>query len=288
MKQNKTCAIIIPIYQDAPESIIEQCSLQSLLQNSSKFTKTHYSVILIGPKKIQHRIDELSNNISTYFYTSSSLFDDEYFESPITYSQLLKSHSFYELFKDYDYILIYQTDCFMLSDNITEWVEAGYDYVGAPIVSENSGWRIVPVVGNGGCSLRKVDWFLKVTDPNGEVQSRFKDELSKEISARENGYENFEDLYFAELLAYYNGMKRPNYKEAALFAWDMNPDIMIGVTRGKFPGFLHAYDKNLRWYRQNINNHLLRDKELFRETEEKWKELHQFYMKDSKNPSSYL
>ncbi len=99
-------------------------------------------------------------------------FDDHFFDSIHSYSKLLLSPKFYEAFRDYKYILIYQLDCLVFSDELIKWCEAGFDYIGAPWFKS----RIDPSkgfsrVGNGGLSLRKVEPFLKVLN-----SKRFTDE----------------------------------------------------------------------------------------------------------------
>lgn len=287
MKQDKTCAIVIPIYEDNL-SIISKTSLESLLKNSSDYTKNNYPIILIGPKKLEKQIDEISNYLNKDFYVSSHLFDNKYFESTATYSKLLKSYDFYKVFYKFNYILIYQTDCMMLQDDLKTWIDKDYDYVGAPILVNSAGWKIAPVVGNGGCSLRKVSWFLTVTSPDGDFLRRYKEKLDKEISSRgEEGYKDFEDLYFAELIAYYHGMNKPDYKEALGFAFDMNPDIAFHMSKN-LPIFLHAFDKNLRWYNKisKIKNSIDNYDELYIYCEDKYKDLHKYYMKNEENPTT--
>ena len=55
------------------------------------------------------------------------LFDSRFFHDVVSYSQLLLSKAFYETFKNYEYILIYQLDCLLFSDQLDIWCKAGYD-----------------------------------------------------------------------------------------------------------------------------------------------------------------
>src|SRR5712664_638129 len=59
-------------------------------------------------------------------------FDDKYFKNSDTYSELLLSKEFYQTFSEYQYILIYQLDALVFSDQLLEWCQTGLDYVGAP------------------------------------------------------------------------------------------------------------------------------------------------------------
>ena len=42
----------------------------------------------------------------------------EYFKSKETYSKMLMSYDFWKRFEAYEYVLIYQTDCLLLKDNL--------------------------------------------------------------------------------------------------------------------------------------------------------------------------
>ena len=79
----------------------------------------------------------------------------ENFASYRDYNHLCCKTEFYENFKDYDYILMYQTDCWVFKDRLDEFMSLGYDWYGAAWYTN--------VVGNGGLSLRKVSTMIDVT-----------------------------------------------------------------------------------------------------------------------------
>ncbi|MDZ7831109.1 MAG: DUF5672 family protein [Desulfobacterales bacterium] len=89
-------------------------------------------------------------------------FPAHYFKNIKNYSKLLLSPEFYETFVEYDYVLIYQLDCLVFSDNLRSWCEMGYDYIGAPLFEKESQPPRISRVGNGGLSLRRVQSFLNV------------------------------------------------------------------------------------------------------------------------------
>lgn len=85
---------------------------------------------------------------------------DEWMSSVDSYNQMMLSKEFYELFSEYEYILIYQLDAYVFSDKLEEFCNYGFDYIGAPwlegkfdITHEENG---LIYVGNGGFSLRRV------------------------------------------------------------------------------------------------------------------------------------
>lgn len=90
---------------------------------------------------------------------SRHTFDEACFDSVRAYNRLLLSKTFYEAFAEYDCILIHQLDAFVFKDALEDWCGRGYDYVGAPWLSERGEWL---EVGNGGFSLRRVHSCLAV------------------------------------------------------------------------------------------------------------------------------
>ena len=91
-------------------------------------------------------------------------FDDGYFGSTRAYSKFMVSRDFYRAFDAYDYVLIYHLDALVFSDQLLEWCDRGYDYIGSPWMPGTWTGDHPPAVGNGGFSLRKVASFLRVLD----------------------------------------------------------------------------------------------------------------------------
>lgn len=76
------------------------------------------------------------------------------------YNNLMVSPFFYEAFKDYDYILIYELDAFVFRDELEYFCSLGYDYIGAPWAVYFPwfwrNWKTMSRVGNSGLCLRNV------------------------------------------------------------------------------------------------------------------------------------
>jgi hypothetical protein len=70
------------------------------------------------------------------------------------YNRLMLTPWFYRLFAGYEALLIFQTDCLLLRDDLADWAARGWSYVGAPWFARKSGNRL-KAVGNGGLSLRR-------------------------------------------------------------------------------------------------------------------------------------
>lgn len=70
------------------------------------------------------------------------------------YNRMMLTPWFYRLFAGYEALLIFQTDCLLLRDDLPAWASRGYSYVGAPWFANKRGLRL-KAVGNGGLSLRR-------------------------------------------------------------------------------------------------------------------------------------
>lgn len=165
----KVCTVT-PFYRDPPLDD-EKVSLQVLKKHLG-----HVDNILIVPEGI---------GVPPPDFDIIRL-PDENFTSIETYNDLLLTRGFYELFQEYQYILLYQLDCLVFSPDLEEWCDRGYDYIGAPwIRNPVKNWMLEPLaddptidwasldvpderffygVGNGGLSLRRVQWHLDVLD----------------------------------------------------------------------------------------------------------------------------
>lgn len=165
--------IVVPIYKNNL-SFFEKISLEQLFNVLSK-----YPIYYVKPKSLQ-----ISN--TDYEYKANiEEFDDSFFKNTKSYSELLLSKEFYSRFEKYEYMLIYQLDAFVFSDRLMEFVEAGYDYIGAPL--NNRHWREYHI-GNGGLSLRKIDSMLRIlTDKESVIGNHH----------RKRHFEDGEDNFWA-------------------------------------------------------------------------------------------
>ena len=148
----KKCVIVIPVYKQNPE-ISELASFKQCLSILNK-----YDIVIITYQSlsIDSYINESNNlNISLKI----EYFEEKYFKSVYGYNQLCLNKELYLRFSNYEYMLIYQLDAWAFEDKIDYWCSKEYDYIGAPIF-DNKGKLLG--VGNGGLSLRKIEYCLKV------------------------------------------------------------------------------------------------------------------------------
>ena len=147
------CAIVIPIYKEHSKLLKHESKLIDQLQ--SVFIDR--DILLALPEKLKGSF--YSNNFSCRY------FPNHYFENKLSYSKLLCSSKFYEVFIEFEFIQIVQLDCWLFKDQLDEFMSKGFDYIGAPWMKNGFEGKPVPKmwkVGNGGFSLRKVSSFLSV------------------------------------------------------------------------------------------------------------------------------
>jgi len=258
--QNNMCAIVIPVYKELTDRYEEHSFRQCLkvLHHYDVYLVTHEHLPLSSYDIISREYGVTLNRV---------FFPISYFKGIEGYNNLMMQKQFYASFKAYRYILVYQLDAFVFKDELAYWCNLGYDYIGAPVESPwfekcNSGkdgvvvWR----VGNGGFSLRKVDYFLKVLSRRlplmkTKINSFFKYSELKKI-ANFFGWENTisyyvnleskmnEDVFYTVyLLDSYIPPQLPPVETAALFAFEKAPSYMYDMIGQRMPFGCHAYLK---------------------------------------------
>lgn len=154
----KLVAIVIPYYHNILTEI-EQIAFRQCIKVLSG-----YPIILIVPDGMKVSIDLYTLGLETINVPT------QWLESVATYNRMMLDTNFYNLFLDYEYILIYQLDAFVFYDKLTEFCNLGYDYIGAPWLFgaeylKNTKGNI-KYVGNGGLSLRRVESAIKILKKN--------------------------------------------------------------------------------------------------------------------------
>ncbi|WP_432648239.1 DUF5672 family protein [Mitsuokella sp.] len=155
-------AIVIPLYKSWNNlTDTEQASLQRAIEIFPK-----YDIYFIMADSF------VMNYPIIYQSIPRRRFSNRYFRGTDGYSELLLNSNFYVAFLQYDYMLIYQLDAWAFSDRLAEFMDMGYDYIGA--VCEDFPWIEAGIhVGNGGFSLRRVSSCRKVTLLKNIVFDRF-------------------------------------------------------------------------------------------------------------------
>lgn len=211
-------------------------------------------------------------------------FNGKYFGSVHAHTRLLLSPNFYEAFRDYQYILIYHLDSLVFSDQLLQWCQMDFDYIGPPwIKGPDSKWVKVEAVGNGGFSLRKVESCLRViyskrywidpvsywprfcaTKPRylqylnlprkylkrvrkfNDVRRHIRHHIAKQL---------FEDRFWClEAARYYPDFNIASVKTALQFGFEADPKLCLELNNHELPFGCHAWE---RYDRKFWEPHLL-------------------------------
>lgn len=215
-------AVVIPVYKNKITSD-ERISFDRCLS-----ILNDYQIILVAPEHLDLDV-YLNNDINKVRKIKIYQFNKKFFRNISGYNKLMLSRIFYEKFLEYKYILIYQLDAMIFSDNLLDWCSMNYDYVGAPWVinyflnlqgldAQNSCLKFLGV-GNGGFSLRKVQSFLGVLDSKNIFQDHY-------ISGMFNPFYGLKYLFLVRLLLEIKKyIKEINFLNIFLFFYQGNEDI---------------------------------------------------------------
>lgn len=175
----KQALVVVPVYRTALSETERIAWIQV------RRVLGAYDICLLVPKSLRLEGDQWNN-------VRVERFDDAFFQSRSSYSNLMLSTECYERFVDYEYMLLYQLDAFVFSDRLMEFCAKGFDYIGAPVPSKSGNWIDVGCnIGNGGFSLRKIESTLCVLQQKEKI-------FSKMPKCWEtNKFLLWEDLFFA-------------------------------------------------------------------------------------------
>lgn len=221
----KVC-VAIPIYKEKID-VYEEISITQVLS-----VLGDYDIYFFAPKKLKtpkYLMDKKKEGCDF----SVVSFDDGFFENTVTYTKLLLSTEFYDWFVEYEYMLIYQLDAFVFSNQIDKFIAYDYDYIGAPWEWEC--YKNFPV-GNGGLSLRKIKRCRELVQ-------------NKELIYENNPYKEYfslgEDVFFS-----YCGSDKsvdfvtPEPKIACRFAvQDNSYDGIQDIVKNGLPFGIHHFPK---------------------------------------------
>lgn len=242
--------IIIPIYQN-------KLSENDLI-SFERCYKIHcqYPIIIIKPEGL-----DLSFIHDKYPEIEEESFLPEYFNSIDGYNRLMLSPEFYQRFLDTEYILIHQLDVFIFRDELNEWCNKGYDYIGAPwilrpiyqkfpinlcraikglylnLLSLPNRQKIYFKVGNGGLSLRRTETLFLIAKNDRTTIEYY-------LSMKNKAHCYNEDVYWAlEAKKFYPAFSIPEYKEALKFSFDKYPKLCYSMNNHTLPYGCHSWTK---------------------------------------------
>lgn len=265
-------AVLLPIYRNnlTPDALISYNHLKTFLSSQE--------LLIIKPANLE--IDKWKHKCIS--------FPDHFFRSVHDYSQLLLTSQFYEAFVEFDYILIYQLDCLVFSEELRRFCELGYDYIGAPLFQRYSKKPIISRVGNGGLSLRRVKAFLDVLNSSRYISEevpfmndycscklpdlnewqlhqkwlkkvRVLRSIRCGVSSYTSGYTMNEDLFWSDRARlFYPDFKIAPIDVALKFAFDRYPRYCFEKNNNQLPFGAHAWAK---WDRPFWEPYLLKSLE---------------------------
>ena len=260
-KHNQRVAIVVPQHR-FPLSADEEVSLRHLRTHLGNFDR-----FLIGPT-------ELPSGFSDFRLCR---FPSHFFQSEHSYNKLLLTRDFYRAFQAYEYILIYQLDCLVFSEDLEQWCNRGWDYVGAPWFrgSRDDVTGGFWAVGNGGLSLRHVARSLKALSPGRRVfdpselgqRTRYLQSWPKlrtgvcwlKTWLHRCGYKNtvrwyirefskdphmHEDIFWSiEVPRYFPDFSIPTPQKALPFSFECAPSYCFQHNKERLPFGCHAWAK---------------------------------------------
>lgn len=253
-----SCIIVIPVYRQPTEW--EEKSFRQCLN-----VLCHHEIAIVTyeglPVQRFNAIAKEYNYNIRYEY-----FDKNYFSSVKAYNHLMLSKEFYKRFLDYEYILIYQLDAWVFRDELDYWCSKGYDYIGAPFFKqepEHSGNYANKIcgVGNGGFSLRRTEYclkvlnyprflpYIKIKDFNQHILTENIKIISKlylllrydSVTGLEK-YDVNEDYIFSNWHTYMKRNIAPT-RDAISFSFEQFPSYTYKLNGNHLPFGCHAFHK---------------------------------------------
>lgn len=255
----KLIAVIIPLYKPMPgeneNKSLEQClkvlgSRTIIFFYAHDFDSSYYKLLCD------------KHNISFERRT----FNPKYFRSKEDYNKLCLTRKFYKAFDDFEFILIYQLDAWIFSDDLKHWCSQNYDFIGAPFPSDlNAKEENVSfsVVGNGGFSLRRINSMINLfSNKHYRIKkwSQIKEDYHERIIRnplwwlyciiRAIGYKNtinylrknnWEDHFFFDVARLTSFIHIPDPYTALKFSFEYLPSVAFSQNGNKLPMGCHGW-----------------------------------------------
>lgn len=254
----KKVVIVVPISNRSELTSGEELSLKHL-----KKYLGHHDIFIVAPEGLGVEFPGLE----------IKRFSAKYFGSVENYQRMVMSSGFYKAFGEYEYMLTYHLDALVFSDQLLDWCEKGYDFIGAPWVrhddSPNKDSIYEGKVGNSGFSLKKIDTFISLFDSDRYAynifdlwaykygnQSFFRklicipsfflgffkrfNSIKWEVAAWKRSEEVF---LITRATHYMSNYTVPEVEEALEFAFEIVPKYCYELNNNKLPFGCHAWER---------------------------------------------
>jgi len=200
-------------------------------------------------------------------------FKNAYFAEISGYNKLMLDQLFYQAFKEFKFMFVYQLDAWVFRDELDYWIGKGYDFIGAPLFenfASNINFKFIQGL-NGGLSLRSIPSSIKILKKVKQTRNRYNffkifakegdDHLAKELmklSFLKKGYIREERWLFSILN---NTLPNEDYvwsrmfsstfssfrvcpsNEALEFSFEYHPSYLYKINSCKLPMGAHAWEK---------------------------------------------
>ncbi len=260
MQKEKVC-IVIPVYQKK-FTIFEKTSILQGLR-----TFQNYDIYFICP--ISFDESTLDNFRELHSRTKVRKFENRFFKSANSYNELLLKKGFYDIFKKYEFMLIYQTDAYVFKDELEYWCNQNIDYLGAPWFKDfdkkDDEIKFLPTAGNGGFSLRNISKIRSIMHEKLDLKKlREFRKILKKTRAKPKFKFLFDIIFYLRFLLKKNSLDQiieyvcknmncPN--EDYFFAWiypSMFPNLRVATAEEAIPFAFECQPEKL--YKLNQNN----------------------------------
>lgn len=231
-KNSKECIVVVPIYKNNI-SYYEYISIKNNIA-----VLNNYEWAILCPETLV--IDE---NISkTLKKARVRRFKDSYFDGIKGYNSLMLSIELYETFSEYEYILICQTDVFVIKDDLSTFLSDKSDYIGAPSAQYNP-WEAKLITLNGGFSLRHVKNTILAL---------------KKHAVDVSNWNHNEDLFFSWLgRTFPDDYRLADVKTALTFSFNEYNDLFFDLNDHKMPMAIHCWYKyDVTWQKKYLERYL--------------------------------
>jgi hypothetical protein len=256
-------AVVVPIYKESLSGN-EGVSLKQCLD---VFKDTEIHIVL--PYGLKPNYIPQKHNIHFQY------FDPGFFKSIGAYDTLMLNPDFYHRFDSYEYILVYQLDAYVFSNELETWCNKHYDYIGAPWFVNGEMSRDS---GNGGFSLRRIESFLSVLSMNGKMFNSVKQIFERYMpgwgkplrlplsvihyftswNTLQGYFANpyiHEDIFFSTWARKFcDSFTVADSKDSIAFSFEAYPEKMFLLNGSRLPFGCHGYAKhNPKFWRNYIS-----------------------------------
>lgn len=246
----KKVVIVVPIYRDFTPT--ERVSFEQGIKVLSDYTFN-----LLHPRRFS--VEGIMATYGDRVQLTETALADEHFTSVASYSDLLLTEAFYQLYADYEFMLIYQLDAYVFENRLEEWLAKGYDYVGAPWIPSEYWWKATVgrlvcclrnlgatdltrihysnkyfAVGNGGFSLRRIETMRQVMADDRELIARCP---------------YYEDFYISQVATLTHTLRLPSWREALKFSFEQSLQHCFRLNHHQLPFGCH-YWSHEKYYKR--------------------------------------